>query len=311
MALSHFEIVRIMRRRDFDGTRAERLVNILVGKQRDAAADNRQDQRLSDEVLVALIVRMHGDARVTEHRLGARRRDFDVLARFALDFIADVPEMALLRHMVDLDVRNGRVARRAPVRDARALINEPLLIKRDEHFAHGTRAALVHREALAIPVERRAERTQLEHDTAAELFLPVPDALEELLAAELVAIRSLFAQSPLDLRLRRDARMVAARNPDRVVALHAMIADQDVLQRVVERMAHVQLARDIRRRDDHAVRLFRLIDFCMEELVVLPELVPFLLKRLRVVDLRDVIPEIFLRFLCHQKSSIQFYQCFL
>ena len=90
-----------------------------------------------------------------------------------------------------------------------------------------------------------------------------------------------------------------------------MIADQDVLQRVVERMAHVQLARDIRRRDDHAVRLFRLIDFCMEELVVLPELVPFLLKRLRVVDLRDVIPEIFLRFLCHQKSSIQFYQCFL
>ena len=239
MALSHLEIVRIMRWRDFDGARAERLVDILVGEQRDAAANDRQDQRLADEILVALVIRVHGNARVAEHRLGARRRDFDVFARLALDFIADMPEMACFRHMVDLDVRDGRVARRAPVRDARALIDQALLIERDEHFAHGTRAALVHREALAIPVERRAERTQLEHDAAAELFLPVPDALEELLAAELVTVRALFAQSPLDLRLRRDARMVAARNPDRVVALHAVIADQDVLQRVVERMAHV------------------------------------------------------------------------
>ena len=91
--------------------------------------------------------------------------------------------------------------------------------------------------------------------------------------------------------------MVAARDPDRVVALHAVVADQDVLQRVVECVAHVQLARDIRRRDDHAVRLLALVDLCVEELVLLPELIPLLLKRLRVINLRDVVPELF--FLWH------------
>ena len=43
--------------------------------------------------------------------------------------------------------------------------------------------------------------------------------------------------------------MVGAELPQRVVALHAVPADQDVLQRVVEGMAHVQAAGHVRRRD--------------------------------------------------------------
>ena len=242
---------------------------------------------------------MDGDTRIAEHRLRARRRDLDVLAWLALDFIAQMPEMALLRLVLDLDVRDGRVARRAPVRDARALIDKPLLVEAHKDFADGAAAALVHREALAVPVERGAERTQLEHDAAAELLLPVPDALEELLAAELITVRALFAQRALYLRLRRDAGVVTARDPDRVVALHAVVADQDVLQRVVERVAHVQLARDIWRRDDHAVRLLALVDLRVEELVLLPELIPLLLKRLRVINLRDVVPELFFLWHCN------------
>ena len=296
MALAHLKVVRIVRRRDLDGARAEVLVDVLVGEQRDAAADDRQDQRLAD-VLVTLVVRMDGDARIAEHRLRARRRDLDVLARLALDLIAQMPEMALLRLVLDLDVRDGRVAGRAPVRDARALIDQSFFIEAHKDFADGAAAALVHREALAVPVERGAERTQLEHDAAAELLLPVPDALEELLAAELIAVRALLAQRALYLRLRRDAGVIATRDPNRVVALHAVVADQDVLQRVVERMAHVQLARDIRRRDDHAVRL--LVDLRVEELVLLPELIPLLLKRLRVINLRDVVPELFFLWHCN------------
>ena len=288
VTLPHLEVVRIVRRRDLDRARAERLVDIFVGKERDAAADDRQDERLADEILVALIVGMHRDARIAEHRLRARRRDLDVAARLALDRVAQMPEMAFLRLVLDLDVRDGRIAGRTPVRDARALIDEALLVEAHEHLTHGAAAALIHREALAVPIERGAEGAQLEHDAATELLLPVPDALEELLAAELIAVRSLLAELPLDLRLRRDTRVVAARDPHRVVALHAMVADEDILQRIVERVAHVQLARDIRRRDNHAVRLLALIHLRVEELVLLPELIPFLLERLRIVDLRDV-----------------------
>ena len=54
----------------------------------------------------------------------------------------------------------------------------------------------------------------------------------------------------LDDHLRGDAGMVHARLPEHVLAAHALEADQDVLQRVVERMPHMQRAGDVGRRDD-------------------------------------------------------------
>ena len=64
---------------------------------------------------------------------------------------------------------------------------------------------------------------------------------EELLAAHVAAAGSLpLHQLPLDHHLRGDAGMVGARLPQHVLAAHALEAGQDVLQRVVERMAHMQ-----------------------------------------------------------------------
>ncbi len=44
--------------------------------------------------------------------------------------------------------------------------------------------------------------------------------------------------------------MVHARLPQHILAAHTLEANQYVLQRIVERMAHMQGARHIRRRDD-------------------------------------------------------------
>ena len=49
-----------------------------------------------------------------------------------------------------------------------------------------------------------------------------------------------FHQLPLDHHLRGDAGVVGARLPQHVAPAHALEARQDVLQRVVERMAHMQ-----------------------------------------------------------------------
>ena len=72
-----------------------------------------------------------------------------------------------------------------------------------------------------------------------------------LAAAGLLALHQLA----LDHHLGRDAGMVGAGLPQHVLAAHALEAAQDVLQRVVERVAHVQRAGDVRRRDDDAVGL--------------------------------------------------------
>ena len=173
--------------------------------------------------------------------------------------VTKMPEMPLLRLVIDLDVRDRRRAVRAPIRDARALIDQPLLIEAHEHLAHRARASLVHREALARPVAGRTEHAQLIHDAVAVLLLPIPDTFEEFLAPEFEAVRALRAQTLLHLCLCRNAGVVAARHPDRVLAAHALIAHEDVLQRFVERVPHVELPRHIRRRDNYAVRLTRFV----------------------------------------------------
>ena len=77
---------------------------------------------------------------------------------------------------------------------------------------------------------------------------PLPDALDERVAADLLARGALAAQLLLDDGLRGDAGVVEARLPERVEAPHAVPADEGVLDRPVEGVAHVQRARHVRRR---------------------------------------------------------------
>ena len=81
---------------------------------------------------------------------------------------------------------------------------------------------------------------------------PAPRPLEERVAADLLPRRPLGDQLLLDDVLRRDAGVVVAGLPERVEAAHPVPADQHVLDRAVERVAHVQLAGHVRRRHaDH------------------------------------------------------------
>ena len=85
--------------------------------------------------------------------------------------------------------------------------------------------------------------------------LPGPDATDELLAAELAPVGLLaLHELALDDHLRGDAGVIGSRLPQHVAAAHALEAAEHVLQRVVEGMAHVQRAGDVRRRNDDRVR---------------------------------------------------------
>ena len=284
---SHLKVVRVVRRRHLDRARPKCGIDIGVGKERDAPSHDGQNQRFPDEMFVPFVVRVYRDARIAEHRLGARGCDLDVLVR-PLDRIAQMPEMPLFRLVVHLDVGDRRRAGRAPVRDARALIDEPLLVETDERLAHRTRTSPVHREPLARPVTGRTEHPQLIHDAVAVLLLPRPHALEELLAPEVEPRRPLRAQRLLDLCLRRDARMVAARHPDDVLPAHPLIPHEDILQSIVECMPHVELSRHIRRRDDDAVRFAALVRLLMKKSVIFPIRIPFPLKGSGIVVLRNI-----------------------
>ena len=161
--------------------------------------------------------------------------------------------MAVGLDVLDLEIGDRGLEFRIPVDEAFAAIDEPLVVEVDEDLEDRRRQPVIHGEAGARPVAGRAEAFQLPEDRALGFALLLPDALDEGLAAHVGAADIAFlGQFALDDHLGRDPGMVRARLPERVIALHALPADQHVLQRVVERVAHMQRARDIGRRDHDA-----------------------------------------------------------
>ncbi len=230
---------------------------------------------------------MHRDRGVAQHRLGPRGGDgYPFACLFALGVhhrifeVIEVPvgvlgqdlgerrrverravvprpfERALGLDLHDLEIRDRGLKLGVPVDEPLVLVNEPLAIELDEHLGDRARQALVEREALAAPVAGGAEALELGHDRAAQFRLPRPDPLDERLASHGAAVRLLpLHELALDHHLRGDAGVIDARLPQHVAAVHAPIAAENILKRVVERMAHMQVAGDVRRRNDDAERL--------------------------------------------------------
>ncbi|OPY10226.1 MAG: hypothetical protein A4E67_00646 [Syntrophaceae bacterium PtaB.Bin038] len=158
-----------------------------------------------------------------------------------------------------------------------------------EDLADRPGETLVHGETLAFPVAGAAQALQLVQDDAAVLLLPLPDALDELLPAQVVPRLSLLGQLLLDHVLRRDPGVVRARHPEGVVALHAPVARHDVLQGVVQGVPHVEHPRDVGGRDDDAEGLSVTHVLRVEIPVLEPELVPLRLHIPGLVGLRQCI----------------------
>ena len=84
---------------------------------------------------------------------------------------------------------------------------------------------LIHGENLAGPIEGRSQSPKLIADLSTIIVLPPPNLLDELLAAEIVTRKiALLLQLLLDNDLRGNTGMIGARNPQDVLAAHAVPA---------------------------------------------------------------------------------------
>src|SRR6185312_11723474 len=147
-------------------------------------------------------------------------------------------------------------------------------------------------ETLALPVARGAEAAVLVLDTVLVLAYPLPDALDERLAAQFVAGDALAGQLPLDDGLRGDARVILAGNPQCRIAQHAVIADHDVFERGGDGVAQVQRAGHIGRRhtdDERPAPRLRWIWARLEVAVLLPPAIQTLLHLRWLVCLGNLV----------------------
>ena len=85
-------------------------------------------------------------------------------------------------------------------------------------------------------------------------MLPLPHFFDELVAAEIVAFDALRFELSLNDDLRGDACVIGTGQPQGVRAAHAVIAGQRIHDGLIKRMAHMQRAGDIGRRQLDAKR---------------------------------------------------------
>ena len=144
-------VVGVVGRCDLHHAGSEVLVDEAVGYDGDPPVGERQQELFAHKRSVALVLGVHGDSHIAEHRLGTGRRDRDEAVAVGVG-IAHVVELAGHVLVLDLVVREGRAALGAVVDQVLAAVDEATLIEGDEGFAHSTGQALVHREALVVPV---------------------------------------------------------------------------------------------------------------------------------------------------------------
>ena len=106
--------------------------------------------------------------------------------------------------------------------------------------------------------------------------------LQELLTGEVSLLDALLRQTIHHLRLRSDGSVVGARHPTSVLAVDASLTNEDILNRVIEHVTHVEHTRYIWWRNHYSVRLAS-IRFARKEFVVSPILIPLALHLGRVI----------------------------
>ena len=99
------KVVRVVRRGDLDDAGAEVHLDIVVADNRNLAANQRQDDRLADQVLVALVLRVDGNGGIAEHRFRAGGGQLEIAAAVR-ERVAQVPEVTGL--LLDTPPRRPR-----------------------------------------------------------------------------------------------------------------------------------------------------------------------------------------------------------
>ena len=135
---------------------------------------------------VALVVGVHRDRGVTEHRLDPGGGHHDVGFGVVHRAVPERHQLALDVLVLDLEVADRGLQHRRPVDQPLGLVDQPGVVEPFEDGAHGAGQALVHGEPVAAPVHAVAEAAHLRADGAAGLVLPVPHLVDEQFAAEVL-----------------------------------------------------------------------------------------------------------------------------
>ena len=253
LSLPDLEVGGVVRRRELDSARPEARVDRVVCDYRQLLPGEGVPDALADQRAVSVVLRMDGDAGVAEHRLDPSGGDIDVPGAVR-EVVAEGDQLAIDIFVLHFRVRQRRLVPGTPVDDPLATVDQAVLVHADERDADRPGQAFVHGEAQPVPVAGVSEGLHLLDDPVAVLLFPRPHAFDELLSAQGAPVDPFFHQLAFHHDLGGDPGVIGPRQPKRLEPLHSLSPDHDVLVELLERVADVQRARDVRRREDDAER---------------------------------------------------------
>ena len=281
MFLAEHVVVHVVGGGDFETACTEVDLYVVVLDDGDLAAYEGNDHALAAEVLVLGVVGVDAHRGVAHDGLRTGS-GHDGIAFLADDFVAEVVKFGMFFLVNDFDVGECGLGFGVPVDHALSAIDEALAVEVDEDFDDGAGADVVHRESCAVPVAGCAEFFELFEDDSAVFFFPFPGVAEEFVACEVAFLDSFGCELGNDLSLGGDGCVVGSGNPEGIFAHEAGAADEDVLNGVVEHVAHVEDAGHIGRGDNDCVGLAG-IGFGVEQAVLHPVGIPFVFDGTRVI----------------------------
>ena len=162
MTLSYLKVIGVVGGSDLYHAGSEFPVNIRIRNNGDLSVHNGKQQLSAYNVLISFILRIYGYCGIAKHGFrpcgGKLQKSGGADRTVFLDQrIFDMPEMACLLFILYLCVRNGGITYGTPVNDPAALIDPAFFMHLAENFRYGLVAALIHGEALSVPVTGGAQ----------------------------------------------------------------------------------------------------------------------------------------------------------
>ena len=271
-------VVYVVGRGNLEAACSEIHLHIRVLYNRNFLIYKRYKHLLALEPVVSLICRIYADCGIGHNGFRPCGRNHNVLvsgiALAVRNEIAHMVELAggvLVHYFL---VAHSRESNRIPVHHTHTLINVPFLIEIYKGVDNCLAQIRVHSEFGPVPVAGCTEFAELRKYDSAVLFLPFPGVLEEFFPGKVFLAYALSLQFGHDLAFGGDGRMVRTGYPAGILAVHSGLADEHIVDCVVQNVSHMQDSRDIWRRYNYGIR-FPLIGLRVEKIVFQPIGVPF------------------------------------
>ena len=167
---------------------------------------------------------------------------------------------------------------RTPVDDSFASIYKSFFIVFNENFLNSLGTAFIHSKTLSLPVTGRTKFFQLFNNASAVLLSPVPCTFKKFFSSQIVFSKTFFSHCLNNFCFCCNGSMVSSGNPQCTITRHSFPTNKNILQGIVQRMPHMELACDIRGRNNDSIRFLLRIPFSMKAVIVGPVFIDFVLN---------------------------------